>query len=258
MRVASLMVLLMMVALASLAGAQQPGDKTVIQRPSLAVYLGVFSGRQTSELELRIRTKPLTRKPPEVEFQDTAGGTPRPVEIHSDEQGTAWLGAITNVAAFGVGHVHVMATTDSGLVERHELRFATRGTVRNQPNVVYSSEGQFGLVILPGGVPAGTRFLVTTLELPDPPLPAGVTLEAGPFQITATQPIPDQVKASVAIRLAERSPNDSPSGYQVRWLNPAQGVWEVLPADINSKSGSPLAQAAVSRLGMFVLTSEVK
>jgi hypothetical protein len=245
--------------LVALVGAQKPGDKNVvtIQRSSLAVNLSLLPGKQESEFELRVRTKPLIKTPPEVEFQDMAGGIVRAVKTEPDEQGVAWVATITQVQPFGVGYIHVTVTDDPGVVERHELRFATRGTVKNQPSVVYSVDGQFGFVVLPGGVPADTRFLVNTLELPDPPLPDGVKLEAGPFQIMATQQTPDQIKASVAIFLAAKSPNAGPPpSYQVRWLKPAGEAWEILPATIGSDGR--VAQAAVSRLGIFVLTSESK
>ena len=246
-----------LVLLVALVGAQEPGDKKVvpIQRSSLAVHVSLLPGKQESELELRVRTSPPIKSPPEVEFQDRAGGNVQGVKL--DAQGTTWVGAITKVQQYGVGYIHVIVTDDSGVVERHMLSFATRGTIKNQPTVVYSVEGRFAFVALPGDVPADTRFLVNTLELPDTALPTGVKLEAGPFQIMATQKIPDQIKASVAIFLEQQSPNAGPPpSYQMLWLKPESGSWEVLPATVGSDGR--VAQAAVSHLGMFVLTSNSK
>jgi hypothetical protein len=244
-----------LVFLVAMAGAQKPNVVTV-QRPSLAVYLSLLPGSQESELKLRVRTKPPIKIPPKVEFQDTAGGTVRAVKIEADGQGAAWVGRITSVNPFGVGYIHVTATTDSGLVERHALRFAIRATVKNQASVMQSLEGQFAFAALPGDLPAAARFLITTHELPDPPLPAGVKLEAGPFQIMATQQISGQVKANVAIFLTTKASAGSSPSYQVRWLKPAGEAWQVLPTTIGA-DGS-VAQAAVSSVGTFVLTSESK
>ena len=241
----------------AIVGAQERANENVVtaQRPSLAVSLSLMPGKQEFELELRVRIEPPVKTPPEVEFQNMAGGTVQTVKIEPAEQGTVWVGMIPKAEPFGVGYIHVSATGDSGRVERHELRFATRGTLKNQPSVVYSVDGQFAFVALPGGIPADTRFLVNTLELPDPPLPAGVRLEAGPFQIIATGQIPENVTASVAIHLAAPSPNaGSPTNHQVRWLKPGAAAWEALPTTIGSDGR--VAQATVSHLGVFVLTSE--
>lgn len=247
------------VPLFALVGGQTPRDKIVvtIQKPSLLVHLSLLPAEQASEFELRVRTEPAVKTPPEVEFQDMAGGMVRAVKIVADAKSNTWVGTISDTEPFGVGYIHVSATGDSGVAERHELRYATRGTVKNQPSVLYSVDGQFAFVVLPGGLAADTRFVVTTLELPDPPLPAGVKLEAGPFEIMATQLILDKVTASVAIRLAAPSPNGgSPPSYQMRWLKPGGVAWEVLPATIGSDGR--VAQAGVFHLGTFVLTSESK
>jgi hypothetical protein len=251
-----------LVLLVVLVGAQGPVDKNdkkvvPIQKSSLAVNLSLAPGKQESELQLRVQTKPLVKLPPEVEFQDMAGGIVRTVKIEPGEQGEAWVATITQLQPFGVGYINVTVTDDAGGVERHELRFATRGTVKNQVNVVYSVDGQFAFVTLPGAALPATRFLVNTLELPDPPLPPGVNLVAGPFEIITTQQVPDQLSASVVIHFAAKSPNSGPlPSYQVRSLKPDRVTWEVLPGEIEQNRG--VAQAAVSRLGIFVLTSQSK
>lgn len=226
-----------------------------VDQSPLAVYVNVLPVTQPSELELRVRTQPQVRNPPQVEFQDMAGGTVGTVNLEADEQGTGWVGTIRNLELVGIGDVHVTATSDNGVAQRHELRFATRQTVKEKPNVIHSVDGRFALVILADDVPADSRFLINTLEAPEKPLPAGVKLEGGPFQVLPMQQAPAQVKANIMIFLAEHSANSGPAPrYQLWWLGPGSGAWQVLPT-ITGADGR-FAQAPIRDLGTFVLTSD--
>jgi hypothetical protein len=241
-------------ALAAPVAAAEPVILTT-PLPTLTTTIALSPAIKPGELDLRVRTLPQVAAAPTVEVQDANGGPVRQMLLTAD--GDAWSGKVTAVPTHTAGCIYVTAEPAGGSPELYTLRFTTRGIAKGRAALVYSADGQFGLVLLDAQVVADASFLITTAhpspsEQLNPLLPVGETLAAGPFTLMVLPQDVADLSASVLLRLPDAA-SPTPT-YRVRWLNVAAKTWDLMP-----ELGGPnphVAQASITHPGTFVLTAE--
>lgn len=230
--------------------------KGVAQSPTTEVSVHLAASQQSrSLLELTVQTRPPLQQAPSIVLLGGARGAPRPLKVARDDKTGAWMGTL-EVEQFGAGAVRVDLPGGNKSIEQHVTEFALRGVAKEKGSELYSANGRFSMLIPPGRASDQTRFLVTSLERPPAPLPQGVTLEGGPYEVSPAGGEIGQVKAVVVIvlsRAVQKNEKGAGDAYQILWLNPEGGAWERLESAVDPTGRS--LQAPTSHLGTFVLTS---
>lgn len=260
--IARLVATIVIVGLIAVAQEEMsPPLKIATRPPSVVVFTSFEPGERLGQLRLRVALGPSTPaslpgrvEPPKVEVRNTARGVGRSIVMSFDATTISFVGTIEGFESTLTGFVQIGVVDGTGQPEYHFASFAMAAPTLKPVTPIHTTDGQMTLFLTSSSFPAGVRIVASTQERPSIPLPTGVALASGPFDIRALGQPDVAVKSVVNIRLpAEDVRTRVKSKYVVRRLDPVTGTWNRLPS-LADQHG--LVQAASDHLGTFVLTTE--